>query len=236
MPTPRVYKLLFMDVGLMNAACGLGWTAMESLNAIKLVNEGAMAEQFIGQHLQDLLSGSPNRELTYWLREGRSSNAEVDYVAAFDGRIVPIEVKAGASGGLRSLHQFVARKGIPLAVRFDAAPPSVQTVRTDVQREWPPDGGGLSPALAAALTWWNGYRPSCARCREARRDSAQSSLVGRGNACPRPSPRRCAPRTDAPRVSLPPANRPKTSQALRATGRTRRGRSPIQGASEPRRR
>ena len=108
---------------------------MESLDAIKLVNEGAMAEQFIGQHLQDLLSGSPNRELTYWLREGRSSNAEVDYVAAFDGRIVPIEVKAGASGGLRSLHQFVARKGIPLAVRFDAAPPSVQTVRTDVQRD-----------------------------------------------------------------------------------------------------
>ena len=132
---PRVYKLLFMDVGLMNAACGLGWTAMESLDAIKLVNEGAMAEQFIGQHLQDLLSGSPNRELTYWLREGRSSNAEVDYVAAFDGRIVPIEVKAGASGRLRSLHQFVARKGTPLAVRFDAAPPSVQTVRTDVQRD-----------------------------------------------------------------------------------------------------
>ena len=131
---PRVYKLLFMDVGLMNAVCGLGWAAIEGMNETRLVNEGAIAEQFIGQHLQDLLAHRPNRELTYWLREGRASNAEVDYVVAFDGRIVPIEVKAGASGGLKSLHQFVAEKGVPVAVRFGDAPPSVQTVRTRVQR------------------------------------------------------------------------------------------------------
>lgn len=131
---PRVYKLLFMDIGLMNAVCGLGWSAIEGMNETRLVNEGAMAEQFVGQHLQDLFSESPNRELTYWLREGRATNAEVDYVAAFDGRIVPIEVKAGASGGLKSVHQFVAEKGSPVAVRFDAGPPSIQTVRTRVPR------------------------------------------------------------------------------------------------------
>ena len=131
---PRVYKLLFLDVGLMNAVCGLGWAAIEGMNETRLVNEGAIAEQFIGQHLQDLLARSPNRGLTYWLREGRATNAEVDYVIALDGRVVPVEVKAGASGGLKSLHQFVAEKGVPLAVRFDAAPPSIQTVRTSVPR------------------------------------------------------------------------------------------------------
>ena len=129
---PRAYKLIFMDVGLMNAVCGLGWNAIESMNETRLVNEGTMAEQFVGQHLQGLLAGSPNRELTYWLREGRTANAEVDYVAAFDGRIVPMEVKAGAGGTLKSVHQFVAEKGVSLAVRFDAAPPSVQDVRTSV--------------------------------------------------------------------------------------------------------
>lgn len=45
-------------------------------------------------------------------------------------REVPVEVTAGASGSLKSLHQFVARKGARVAVRFDAAPPSVQTVQT----------------------------------------------------------------------------------------------------------
>ena len=66
-----------------------------------------MAEQFIGQHLPSILAASPNRELTYRIREGRSSNAEVDYVIALNGNIVPIEVKPGATGSLKSLHQFV---------------------------------------------------------------------------------------------------------------------------------
>ena len=135
---PRTYKLLFMDVGLMNAVCGLGWGSIEAMDDTRLVNEGAMAEQFIGQHLQDLLSESPNRELTYWLREGRAANAEVDYVAAFGGRIVPIEVKAGASGSLKSLHQFVAEKGVSVGVRFHAGQPSIQSIRTRVRRSGRP--------------------------------------------------------------------------------------------------
>jgi len=79
----------------LNAICGLGWKTLSKFDDVQLVNEGAIAEQFIGQHLLELLAESPNRELTYWLREGRSSNAEVDFVMAFEGQIVPIEVKAG---------------------------------------------------------------------------------------------------------------------------------------------
>ena len=135
----RVFKLLFLDVGLMNTICGLGWDALAGGNAERLVNAGAVAEQFVGQHLQHLLAERPNRELTYWLREGRSNNAEVDYVADFDGRIVPIEVKAGRTGALKSLHQFVAEKKVELAVRFDAQPPSLQMVDAGVPRR---RGGG----------------------------------------------------------------------------------------------
>ena len=124
----RAYKLIFLDVGLMNAVCGLRWEALAGGSADALVNAGAVAEQFVGQHLQHLLAERVNRELTYWLREGRSNNAEVDYVAEFDGRIVPIEVKANRAGALKSLHQFVAEKEVPLAVRFDAQLPSLQTV------------------------------------------------------------------------------------------------------------
>ena len=99
-----------------------------------LVNTSSGAEQFIGQHLQSLLAERPNRELNYWLREGRSNNAEVDYVAEFGGQIVPIEVKAGRAGALKSLHQFVAGKRVRLAVRFDANLPSLQTVDAGIRR------------------------------------------------------------------------------------------------------
>ena len=69
----------------------------------------------------------------------------MDYVAAFDGHIVPVEVKAGAGGALKSLHQFVAEKGVRLAVRFDAAPSSIQTIRTSVRR------GAMQEAVAYRL-------------------------------------------------------------------------------------
>ena len=43
-----------------------------------------------------------------------------------------IEVKSGAAGSMRSLHQFMALRGGDLAVRFDLNPPSVQEVATRV--------------------------------------------------------------------------------------------------------
>ncbi|MBK8452289.1 MAG: AAA family ATPase [Thiofilum sp.] len=128
----KVYKLLFLDIGLMNAINGLDARVLQSMNETKLINEGTIAEQFIGQHLQGLLADSPNRELTYWLREGRSANAELDYVITLSGTIIPIEVKAGSSGTLKSLHQFMFEKSTPLAVRFDLLPPSLQTIDTSV--------------------------------------------------------------------------------------------------------
>jgi predicted AAA+ superfamily ATPase len=131
----KVYKLLFLDVGLMNTLCGLNWRSFSERDDVQLVNEGAVAEQFIGQHLLDLLANSPNRMLNYWLREGRSNNAEIDYVIALGGQIVPIEVKSGGSGTLKSLHQFMGEKTAPLAVRFDANPPSLQQVEAIIHKD-----------------------------------------------------------------------------------------------------
>ena len=128
------FKLVFLDIGLMNALCGLNWQTLRAQTEFDLINAGPAAEQFVGQHMQHLLAERPNRELTYWLREGRSNNAEVDYVAEFSGQILPIEVKAGKAGALKSLHQFVAERQAPLAIRFDANPPALQTVEAEVRR------------------------------------------------------------------------------------------------------
>jgi uncharacterized protein len=128
----HMYKLVFLDVGLMNAICGLSWNVLSSMDNQVLMNEGAIAEQFVGQHLLEMLSGTANRGLTYWLREGRSANAELDYVIAINGQIVPIEVKAGATGSLKSLHQFVGEKKVQRAIRFDTQVPSKQNISTSI--------------------------------------------------------------------------------------------------------
>jgi uncharacterized protein len=103
------------------------------LHENKFVNEGRMAEQFAGQNLLAGQDRVRRPELHYWLREGRTGNAEVDYLVEHDARVIPVEVKAGASGGMKSLHQFMAMKASPFAVRLDLNPPSTQQVKALVQ-------------------------------------------------------------------------------------------------------
>jgi hypothetical protein len=45
---------------------------------------------------------------------------------------VPVEVKAGKSGSLKSLHLFCGRRHLKHAVRFDLSQPSIQKVNTSV--------------------------------------------------------------------------------------------------------
>lgn len=118
----NVYKLLFMDVGMAAHLTGLDWIALQAMDGQALINEGKLAEQFVGQHLLDPLE--PPR-LTYWLREAKSANAEVDYVTTSGDWVIPIEVKAGKNGTLKSLQQYSLNKNANLCIRFDLNPPQV---------------------------------------------------------------------------------------------------------------
>ncbi|MCY3790109.1 MAG: ATP-binding protein [Gemmatimonadetes bacterium] len=120
----RHFKCLYLDVGLMCAALGLNVLDL-SRQDLTLVNAGAVAEQFIGQHLLHSGPSFQTPSLHYWTREARNAAAEVDYLMALGGRIVPVEIKAGTSGSLKSLHQFLKEKGDGLALRFNADPPSL---------------------------------------------------------------------------------------------------------------
>jgi hypothetical protein len=66
-------------------------------------------------------------ELYYWQRGG-GRPVEIDYLVQMLGRIVPIELKSGASGAMKSLHQFMFDRRLQLAVRADTNPPSVMNV------------------------------------------------------------------------------------------------------------
>ena len=122
------FKLLFLDVGLMNRVFGLDWLSVNSMDERKLINEGAIAEQFIGQHLLYLVTGGHSPELFYWLREQKTSNAEVDYVIARGEMILPVEVKAGKSGSLKSLLLFCLEKKCHVGIRFDLNLPYIQDI------------------------------------------------------------------------------------------------------------
>jgi predicted AAA+ superfamily ATPase len=129
----KSFKLLFLDVGLVCHILGLKWNSLREFTETELVNEGGLAEQFIGQHLLNFSGGKQAPELHYWLREGKNNNAEVDYVIARNGKIHPVEVKAGKSGSLKSLHQYLFQKNERVAFRFDLNPPGRQDLDVSIR-------------------------------------------------------------------------------------------------------
>ncbi len=124
----KVFKNYFLDCGLLATQLGVGPISKEKLLQRRFINEGALAEQFAAQHLLYFYGPRHEPELFYWLREGRSGNAEVDFLVQIEDNVVPVEVKAGRSGSLKSLQQFVATKKPGIALRFDTNPLSKMTM------------------------------------------------------------------------------------------------------------
>jgi predicted AAA+ superfamily ATPase len=121
----KKFKIVFLDVGLMASACGTSMLDIENADDLFMVNSGNLCEQFIGQHLLYLNEYYKTPELYYWIREAKSASAEVDYVISIGNKIIPVEVKAGKTGHLKSLHQFIKEKSVDLAVRINLDKPSI---------------------------------------------------------------------------------------------------------------
>jgi predicted AAA+ superfamily ATPase len=117
-------KFLFLDIGLVKRACNLGLELLFQQDLI-LINDGALAEQFVGQELLAYLQKSEINGLYAWKREEKSSSAEVDFLVAIDSHIVPIEVKRGSTGSLKSLKMFLSERKLPLGVRISESPLSL---------------------------------------------------------------------------------------------------------------
>jgi predicted AAA+ superfamily ATPase len=95
-----------------------------NLNETVWANKGRLAEQFVGQHLRCLFMPWEEPRLFYWQRTG-GRQGELDFIWQHGPHIIPIEVKAGCAGSMKSLHAFMHAKQLPLAVRLDTNPPSV---------------------------------------------------------------------------------------------------------------
>ncbi len=111
------FKFIFIDCGLMAQMQQIPVSPQQGFN-LDLVNSGALAEQFVGQELLLLLESYDEPRLYCWHRESKSSKAEVDYVIADRGQVIPVEVKAGKTGRLKSLRIFMETKNPRIGVRI----------------------------------------------------------------------------------------------------------------------
>lgn len=117
-------KILFFDCGLMLRLLGITMgdttmltTQVLTATASDLVNKGFMAELVAGLELLHYMTPNLRHELYYWVRMSKNSQAEIDYLLPSCLSVLPVEVKAGSQGGMKSLWMFMREKHLSEAVR-----------------------------------------------------------------------------------------------------------------------
>lgn len=93
-----------------------------------MINNGGMAEQMVGQQLRTITPPFVSASLYYWQRAEKGSNAEIDYILQHENQVIPLEVKAGSTGSLKSLHQFMKEKEKKIAIRINSDYPGKGSV------------------------------------------------------------------------------------------------------------
>ncbi len=119
------FKLIFLDIGLMHSLSGIYSETTKQKDFTAIYN-GAVAEQFVGQELIANSEPEVKTGLYYWIREEKSSNAELDYVIEENSDIVPIEVKSGKKGTLKSLTMFTEKYNSKKALKISQSKFSIQ--------------------------------------------------------------------------------------------------------------
>ncbi|MBU4485213.1 ATP-binding protein [bacterium] len=109
-------KLLFLDSGLVVHKLGLTENELQ-VKDLNSLFRGAITEQIAGQ---TFYSANLDKKTApfFWYRNAPGSTAETDYLFQFGGRLIPVEVKSGKSGRLRSLHRFMLASPNDMAIRL----------------------------------------------------------------------------------------------------------------------
>jgi uncharacterized protein len=111
-------RLQFLDSGLLNFFVGLQDEILGSEN-LDAVYKGTLIEHLVGQELI-VHQTFPLDKLSFWVRQKNTSQAEVDFVYKYKSQLIPVEVKSGAYGKMKSLHQFMDASNGNIAVRLNA--------------------------------------------------------------------------------------------------------------------
>jgi uncharacterized protein len=115
---PKYIKYLIYDIGIYQRILRLNIGELLIENDFSIINKGNIAELLVGLELIKSASPYEIQPLYYWLREVKSSNAEVDFVIQQQENIIPIEVKAGTKGAMQSMHLFMKEKAAKKGIRI----------------------------------------------------------------------------------------------------------------------
>ena len=118
----KKFKVFFFDVGLAQRILNLDFRPLMLNPDISQTNNGAIAELFAAQELTAYSNPREEYHLHYWHREAKSSNAEIDFVLEQNGTVIPVEIKNGPIGKMRSLKLFMESKNAVCGIKISTYP------------------------------------------------------------------------------------------------------------------
>jgi uncharacterized protein len=127
-------RLQILDTGMLNYFVGIQKEILGTKN-LNEIYQGTMIEHLVGQELL-ATNFEALTSLHFWVREKKTSMAEMDFVFVHASQLMPIEVKSGETGHLKSLHQFMDLSPQNLAIRFYAGERSLTTVETPAGKKF----------------------------------------------------------------------------------------------------
>lgn len=111
-------RLQFLDVGMVNHVAELQKYYFQ-LNDLNAIYRGRIVESVVGQELLTMDSHI-QKPLKFGVREKPQATSKVDYVLSHEQYLIPIEVKSGETGTLKSLMQFMEFTNHDIAIRLYA--------------------------------------------------------------------------------------------------------------------
>lgn len=117
-------KYIYLDSGLMLRILDMEMGSARPLTELilagaaeELVNKGQITEMVAGWEIIKSLSPRTGHELYYWENIADGATAEIDYLTTKDMQVVPVEIKSGTTGKMKSLRLFMRNKHLIYAKR-----------------------------------------------------------------------------------------------------------------------
>ncbi len=126
-------RIQFLDTGLVNYDLKIQ-AELLSYKDLSNAYKGAIIPHIITQEIISL-NTFKQKKPNFWVRDKAQTSSEVDLLFHHGDKVIPIEIKSGATGKLRSLHQFIERSNHPYAVRIYAGEFSVENHSTPIQKK-----------------------------------------------------------------------------------------------------
>jgi uncharacterized protein len=123
----RSPRIQFLDTGLLVHQLGV----ISELIGVSDLSDSARGTLIPHSIFQERIAiqTHTNELPIFWVREKTQSSAEIDLLIKIGSRVIPVEIKSGSIGKLRSLHSFIEVSDYTLAIRLYRGKPMIDEVK-----------------------------------------------------------------------------------------------------------